>query len=111
MATQYGIRADPQMAIELAYLRQTLAPLVDIRIDTTMLVRVAVSTLVRYIDDIREIDDTDTRTMRELLLANWLRNAGHLRDSLVKPGDLETNPERTFRRHQKEALERLKGTR
>jgi hypothetical protein len=103
---QYQVRADPLFHLELEYLRTHLKPLTNVRLDNTMMMKVALSTLVRDLDDIRKMDDGDTKEMRGLLLGSQLRNAGHTRPTGVRIEDIEQNPTLTLRELNKAAIAR-----
>jgi hypothetical protein len=105
---QYQVRADPLFHLELEYLRTHLAPLTNVAIDNTMLMRVALSSLVRELDDQRLMEPGDTKEMRGLFLGMKLREAMSTRTTLVPMSDIEAHPERTLRDHNRAALERLK---
>jgi hypothetical protein len=105
---QYQVRADPVFHLELEYLRTHLQPLTNVRLDNTMLLKTALTSLTRELDDLRQMEPGDTKEMRGLFLGMKLRESMTTRTTLVPISDIEAHPERTLRDHNRAALERLK---
>jgi hypothetical protein len=103
-------RVDPLAKSHLAYLDQQLTPLVGFKLDHATIVRRALLALVEQVDAMRTIEDPEMAQMRRLLEGVRLREAASPKDTVVQPNDLDKQPELTFKQHQKEGLDRLKGT-
>lgn len=95
-------RPDGLAEVELAYLKPRLAQLTKgaaatgIVVDQTMVVRCALSALVKHLDAINAIEDPEEREMKQLLLGSQLRGAAHGRRSKVPMADLEAHPGATW---------------